>query len=194
MTKVKQTQLRRFMFIVKRNYSKSGILNTRRYAKFIEPVFEKILINHYGDNWNYFWKNSNTLTRIHFFYILSIPFWYFVFIQIAFDTEEISSQFFFAIWPLIAVVLMYMGIMIVVNIVFYYFAISLLGLFKFESGILNRNVSALEGVTDSIKFYKNSAIILGISGILSSFFISKAAGFKGMGGGKFGGGGASGKW
>lgn len=193
-TRKKQTQLRRFLRTLEDNSRKTGFLNTKNYSKYIEPIIDSILINHEENNWNFFWRKSHVITKIHFFYILLIPLSLFFAIQLEFGEEEIVGDYFFALPFLIAVIIMFAVTLIIINIFLYYIIISLLKVFNFESGVLIKNVATLEAVTDSIKFYKNSAIILGVAGILGSGAASKLGGFKGMGGGKFGGGGAGGSW
>ena len=201
LTGVRQKRLRALFATVRRKYNESGKLLTKTYKAHLESHFEKALIAHYDGNWNYFWKSSNLLTKIHFFYLLLLPLSFFIGVEILFAMDpntdellpEMPGHFFVALPFLITVVIMFAGIMIIVNLITYYLILGVLKSMGFEKGRLNRNVNALERVIDSMKFYRNSALILGIGGTLGAGALAKGA-FKGLGGGKFGGGGAGGSW
>lgn len=163
------------------------------YAPIIEPALLDILSNHEKGEWNFFWRKSSLLTKAHLFYVLIIPTVFFLGIQYAFLTDGLEMPFLVALPALILFVLGVTAYVLIINSFFYLYIIWFLELFNFESGVLNRNVVAYGAVSKSFKFYRRSAIIMAASGAITTFW-SKIGAFKGLGGGKFGGGGAGGSW
>lgn len=186
--------LRRNLRKLHNNFKSTRRKSFKAYSKYIEPALHSIVTHHDENNWNFFWKRSSITTKMQFLYILFLPLAFYLALILEFTNEEFSDEFQIALIPMIFAVILMSAILVVTNILLYYFIIGLFLLFKYESGVLNRNITALEAVSNSTIFYRNYAIILGIGGILASSALNKLGGFKGMGGGKFGGSGAGGSW
>lgn len=186
------TSAKKALLRYKRN-SQSSNRSFKYYASIIEPALLDILSNHEKGEWNFFWRKSSLLTKTHLFYVLIIPAIFFLNVQFSFLEKGLQIPFLAALPALIIFILGVTAYALVINTFFYLYVIWFLELFKFESGVLNRNVVAFGAVSKSFKFYRRSALIMAAGGTISTLW-SKVGAFKGMGGGKFGGGGASGKW
>ena len=162
------------------------------FAKYIEPILLDVVTYHEGGNWNFFWRKSSLLTKVHFFFVLLVPLALFIYFWDTF-MEKLPDAYIFALFPIILAVLGVAAYLLILNVFFYNFFIYFLNLFNYESGVLNRNAIAFGNATSSFKFYRKSALILWIGGSILTP-MSKLTKFKGFGGGKFGGGGASGSW